>query len=119
MTTTTKMTYVKALELAIACESLPSDVREKLEALKEQQVKRNSADKKPTAKQVENEALKAHVVEVLKGLEKPVTISELMTIDETLSTMSNQKVSALVRQLVEDGKVIRSEDKRKAYFKVA
>jgi hypothetical protein len=31
--------------------------------------------------------------------------------------MTNQRVSALVRQMVLDGKVERTEDKRKAYFK--
>ena len=33
-----------------------------------------------------------------------------------LADLSNQRVSALVRQLKEDGLVLREEEKRKAYF---
>jgi predicted RNA-binding protein (virulence factor B family) len=33
-----------------------------------------------------------------------------------LAELTNQRVSALVRQLKENGSVIRTEEKRKAYF---
>ena len=111
-----KMTYVKALEAALNCEALSVEVREKLSALRDQQVKRNSAEKKPTKVQQENEGMKAHVLEVLASCDKPVTVSELMQADEQLSQLSNQKVAALVRQLVDAGKVERTIEKRKAYF---
>lgn len=113
-----KMTYVKALEVAVNCEALSAEVREKLEALKVQQEKRNSGEKKPTKVQQANVAVKAHVVEVLSGLGKPVTVSELMQADAELGAMSNQKVSALLSQMVKSGEVVRSEEKRKAYFSV-
>jgi DNA-binding transcriptional regulator GbsR (MarR family) len=35
---------------------------------------------------------------------------------EACAELSNQRVSALVRQLVTDGSVERTEEKRKAYF---
>jgi predicted transcriptional regulator len=37
---------------------------------------------------------------------------------EELANLSNQKISALLTQLVKNGKVARVEDKRKALFKV-
>lgn len=111
-----KMTYVKALEVAMNCEALSAEVREKLSALRDQQVKRNSAEKKPTKVQQANEGVKSRVLEVLASCDKPVTVSELMQADEELSQFSNQKVASLVRQLVEAGKVQRLEEKRKAYF---
>lgn len=111
-----KMTYVKALEVALNCEALSAEVREKLSALRDQQVKRNSAEKKPTKTQQANEGVKSHVLEVLASCENPVTVSELMQADEELSQLSNQKVASLVRQLVDAGKVQRLEEKRKAYF---
>lgn len=116
-----KMTYVKALEAAIACESLPNEVREKLSALKEQQEKRNSAEKKPTAKQTENESLKELILEVITNAGKAVTISELQTMNEQLNptVISNQRVASLVRLMVNDNKLIRFVEKRKAYFKIA
>ena len=111
-----KMTYVKALEVAMNCEALSAEVREKLSALRDQQVKRNTAEKKPTKIQQANEGMKSHVLEVLASCDKPMTVSELMQADEELSQLSNQKVASLVRQLVETGKVQRLEEKRKAYF---
>ena len=46
-----------------------------------------------------------------------MTISEMQKVNAELGEMSNQRISALVRQLINDGKVERIEDKRKAYFK--
>lgn len=112
-----KMTYVTALTYVLENTSLPTEVAEKLEALKAQQVKRNSAEKKPTKTQVANEATKELVLEVLREAGEKLTVSELQTKHADLSAMSNQKVAALVRQLVKEGKVERVEEGRKAYFK--
>lgn len=111
-----KMTYVKALNTVLTTCELADDVREKLEALRDAQMKRNNSEKKPTKVQQENESLKAHLLETLATLDKAVTVSELMEADEVFGAMSNQKVASLVRALVNDGKVERTEEKRKAYF---
>lgn len=117
--TMTKMTYVAALSTAIAvlsADPAQAEVVEKLTALKEQTEKRNSADRKPTKAQLANEALKAKVAEVLPTLPGKMTVTEVMAADAELADLSNQKVAALLRGLVTDGKAIRTEDKRKAYF---
>lgn len=44
------------------------------------------------------------------------TITDLMKSVPELADLSNQRVSALVRQLKDSGSVIRTEEKRKAYF---
>ena len=77
--------------------------------------KKNSAEKKPTATQVANEAIKKSIVE---GMEvgKRYTITDLMKSIPAIADLSNQRVSALVRQLIEDNLVVRTEEKRKAYF---
>jgi predicted transcriptional regulator len=77
--------------------------------------KKNSAEKKPTAVQVANEGIKA---DILDGMEigKKYTITDLMKEIPACAELSNQRVSALVRQLVTDGAVERTEEKRKAYF---
>lgn len=113
-----KMTYVKALTMAIEQGNLPTEVVEKLTALKEQQEKRNTGDKKPTKLQQENEGIKTHILELLEG-HAPVTISELLTLDEAFEGMSNQKMASLVRLLVNENKLKRTEEKRKAYFSLA
>ena len=47
---------------------------------------------------------------------KKYTITDLMKEVVELADLSNQRVSALVRQLKEEGLVERTEEKRKAYF---
>jgi hypothetical protein len=114
----TKMTYVAALTYALEnLTDAPADVREKLEALKAQTEKRNSADRKPTKAQLANEALKDKVMAVLTT--DPVTVTELMAKDAELAALSNQKVSALVNALVRDGKALKVPDGRKTTFCVA
>lgn len=80
---------------------------------------KKATSKKPTKIQVENENIKGLIIEGLENLDKPVTISELQESDENLANLSNQKISALLTQLIKDNKVVRVEDKRKAYFSLA
>ena len=112
-----KMTNSKALAIAIETleGSVSAEVLEKLGNIKTSIDKKNSADRKPTATQTENVGLKNAIVE---GMEvgKAYTISELMKSVPALADLTNQRVSALVRQLKDEGKVTREEIKRKAYF---
>ena len=113
----TKMTYVAALNTAIAAltaDPAMTEVVAKLTALRDQTEKRNTADRKPTKAQLANEALKAKVVEVLNA--DPATVTDLMGRDAELGALSNQKVSALVNALVDEGRAVKTVEKRKAYF---
>lgn len=76
----------------------------------------SGGERKPTATQKANEGVKVAILDVLAdGTEKTVTeIVKALDGDFT-----NQKISALVRQLIADGKVEKIVDKRKSYFKVA
>ena len=80
--------------------------------------KKNSSEKKPTAQQVANEAIKQAIVD---GMERDhfYTITDIQKNVPACADLSNQKISALVRQLKEDGLVVRTEEKRKAYFSKA
>ena len=80
--------------------------------------KKNSTEKKPTAVQVANEGIKEVILNVLADNGEKMTISEMLKAKAELGELSNQRVSALVRQLIADGKVDRIEEKRKAYFKI-
>lgn len=110
------MTYVEALNVALSAD-LPEEVKAKLTALRDQTAKRNSAERKPTKAQVANEALKAEVLKVLTT--DPATVTEIMGKSDALSGLSNQKVSALVNALVDEGKAVKTVDKRKSYFALA
>ena len=80
--------------------------------------RKNSAEKKPTAQQVANDGIKSAILE---GMEENhlYTITELQKSIDECAELSNQRVSALVRQMVAEGAVVRTEDKRKAYFSKA
>ena len=75
---------------------------------------KKAANKKATKNQEENVGIKEEILANLT--EVGVTVSELQTKSEMLSALSNQRVSALLRQLIEDGKVVKTMDKKKAYF---
>ena len=77
--------------------------------------KKNSADKKPTAQQTANEAIKTAIVD---GMEKgrKYTITDLIKSVPACADLTNQRVSSLVRQLMASNLVERVEEKRKAYF---
>ena len=80
--------------------------------------KKNASEKKPTAQQTANEGIKSAIVE---GMEegKLYTITDLIKSVPACADLTNQRVSNLVRQLVSEGKVVRTEEKRKAYFSLA
>lgn len=76
--------------------------------------KKNSSEKKPTAQQEANKGIKEVILDNLT--EEGITISDLQKKVAELGELSNQRVSALMRQLVNDGLVVKTEDKRKSYF---
>lgn len=98
-----------------------AEIKEKLSKMIEQLDKKAQAPKKPTAKQVEALAEAEEVLEALQAVSKAVTVSELMEAAPDLVTKykSNQKISALLRKLEEAGKVVKTVEKRKSYFKAA
>ena len=112
---TNKMTYAKALEIAMNAVKENKEVYDKLDALKASIAKKNSAERKPTATQKANEGYKEAILAYME-VGKKYTITELMKGVVEIADLSNQRVSALVRQLKEDGLVLREEEKRKAYF---
>ena len=112
-----KTTNVKALAYVLDNYDLPTEIHAKLEKMKIQFEKKNSAEKKPTATQIANEGIKNLILEVIGN--SSLTITEMQKINGELAELSNQKISALLKQMVENGLVVREEIKRKAYFKKA
>ena len=81
--------------------------------------KKNSSDRKPTATQKANEELKALVLSLMED-NRLYTISEMLKVFDLPeidgNPVSNQKLSALVNRMVDEGKVTKTIDKRKSYF---
>lgn len=75
--------------------------------------------KTPTKTQKENEGLMDLIEKDLVEFEKPVTVTELIAGGEGLEGLTNQKVSALLRKMVDAKRVVKTIEKKKAYFSVA
>lgn len=78
---------------------------------------KKSANKKPTKTQEENEVIKTEILGVLTN--EGMTVTEIQGKSDTLGGLSNQRVSALLRQLVDAEKVVKVVDKKKSYFSLA
>ena len=96
-------------------EQLVEFINHELELLDKKSASHTTAK---TANQKANEEIKTKIVDALVKLGKS-TISELQAGSEEMAEYSNQKLSALLKQLVDSKEVIRTMDKKKAYFEVA
>lgn len=108
-----KMTIVEQYEAIVSkCEGILSPAElDFLRERAEMHAKKN-ATRKPSKAQLENEDTKAKILAfMVEGTAYTVT-----EIQKGVGLDSNQKASALIRQLKEAGSVERSEVKGKAYF---
>lgn len=112
----TKMTKKVALEIAISAIGDSNDEAvEKLRGMIAQLEKKSSGERKPTATQKENVKVKEAFAEFLADGE-PHTATE---IGKACGDLSNQKASALLKQMVDEGTVEKFSEKRKTFFKIA
>ena len=81
--------------------------------------KASSAKSKPSKAQAENEGIKTAIIAALNEAEKALTITEFQTTYPEFAEYSNQKMSALFKQLVDAGAVEKTVVKKKSYFSVA
>ena len=79
---------------------------------------KKASNKKATKTQEENMGIKATILEVLATIGRG-TVTDIQNGNAELSALSNQKVSALVRQLIESGKVVKTVEKKKSIFSLA
>lgn len=88
---------------------------EKLQKMMEQLDAKASANKKPTAQQLANEAIKDKIVEILAA-----ATDEGMSATDVMNALGEdiriQRTTALLTQMVNAGQIKRDIVKRKAYF---
>ena len=80
-----------------------------------------------TKTQVENVKVAEMLIAELAKIGKAVTITDLMNMSDTVKNyrlengnpLSNQKISAILKQQVDTGKVVKVTDKKKSFFSVA
>lgn len=82
--------------------------------------RKNGTNRKPTAQQLQNEEIKTKILEVLT---EPMTATQIMKAVQPYFadvTLTNQRISALLRGLGEEkgtGEVEKYSEKRTTYFK--
>ena len=82
--------------------------------------RKNAGDKKPTVNQVANDGYKDIIfAEMTANPDKLYTVTDLIKNVDGLGNLTNQRVSALLRQMIDANKVEKIVDKRKSYFHMA
>ena len=79
-----------------------------------------------TKTQKENEVVAEMLMKELAKINRPVTITDLMNSSEIIKNyilengnpLTNQKISAIFKQLVENKKLVKVTDKKKSYFSI-
>ena len=72
-----------------------------------------------TKTQKDNEVLVEVIYEAIESAGHPVTVTEIYEMVKREEIKSSQKVCALVKKLKDAGRVVRVDDKKKAYFSIA
>lgn len=78
--------------------------------------KKNGGAKKPTKQQMANADIKDSILDAMESGQKYRIADLLKVVDNLPEDMTPQRMSALIRQLKLEGAVIRTEEKRVAYF---
>ena len=105
----------QGMEVSVSADEIVAFAEHEIELLNK---KAGSKSKKETANDAENARLMGVIVDTLTENGKAMTVSELMAVNTELGELSNQKVSALMKKLVDGGRVQKSVDKRKSVFSI-
>ena len=116
MATNKKMTKAQMFAQIKANYSLTEDEVAFIDHELDLLARKNASEKKMTPTQVANEGVKTAIYDGMEA-NRLYTITEIIKEIPECAEMTNQRVSALVRQLKDENKVERIEEKRKAYFR--
>lgn len=117
--TTIKMTEVNALRTALEIPSVREnkELAEKLEQMLNVRVNKGS---KVTPKQIENKAISNKVVEHLTEVGKPLTVTEVTEhikgCQDWKEPVNAQRISRIMTNLKEEGKIVREMERKVAVF---
>lgn len=82
--------------------------------------RKNSAERKPTAKQVENASFKQDILNWMTVGEQYVVADIVKGVPSIVEAgISANRVTAMMTQLVAEGSIVKTVDKRKSYYALA
>ena len=116
-----KITKKMVVEMMLADENIASNevyvayLKNELELLK-----KKSENKKATKNQTENVEIKEVIIEVLgrmgKGRAGEIQLAVQATDKEKYATLTNQRTSAILKQMIDEGTVVKTVDKKVSTF---
>lgn len=116
-----KITKREVVEKMLADENIASNevyvayLKNELELLK-----KKSENKKATKNQTENVEIKEVIIEVLgrmgKGRAGEIQLAVQATDKEKYATLTNQRTSAILKQMIDEGTVVKTVDKKVSTF---
>ena len=86
---------------------------------KVEQLNRKTENKGLTATQKANIETMDVILDTLRAMDEKARISDLQDANKKLATLTNQKISALLKKLVDNNQVTKVIEKKIAYFKIA
>ena len=116
-----KITKKMVVEMMLADENIASNevyvayLKNELELLK-----KKSENKKATKNQTENVEIKEVIIEVLgrmgKGRAGEIQLAVQATDKKKYATLTNQRTSAILKQMIDEGTVVKTVDKKVSTF---
>ena len=115
MTRTTNRT---ALEYVLNNCTMPDEIREKVVAMLQAIERRSQVERKPTAKQTANAAVRSALVDFINtyGQDGTLTVTDLINKCDVVNGKSHQYVTAILRQAWLNREISKRLVKRTAYF---
>lgn len=96
-------------------------------AINEKDILSRKNSKANEKKNTEDIAICEMLLQELANIDNPVTVGELMAQSETVKNyvkengepLTSPKITAMFTKMVSDGKIVKTQDKRKSYYTVA
>ena len=80
---------------------------------------KSNSPKKPTKTQIENDGFKAEIVAYLTEVDTPKTIKELQAEIPSINSLTNQRITHMLIDLVKAGTLTKEYVKKTPYYSVA
>lgn len=120
---TKKDNFMEIRALIVKAEMLENSKKEQYLAFIDHELElldKKASSKSSSKNTKEQEELMTKIVNALQEIGEPVTISDLQKQNKEMSEYSNQKLSAMLKKLVDNEKtVIKTIDKKKSFFGLA
>ena len=115
--------FMEIRALIVKAEMLEDDKKEQYLTFIDHELKlldKKASSKSSSKNTEEQKELMTKIVNALREIGEPVTISDLQKQNKEMSEYSNQKLSAMLKKLVDNEKtVIKTIDKKKSFFSLA